>query len=256
MDYKKQYLLERLKVKLQFAYEEYGEENILGIFLYGSQNYNCETDTSDIDAKVIYIPCLMEAILNKSRFVKNHIFENGEHLEIIDIREMVENYKKQNINFIETLFTEYYILNPAYAQEFEIYFKQYRDRIARYDEYKCIQSYCGQAIHTLSQAMDLDKKSNKKYANSLRIKNFLERFIFNKEDFADCLTPSNLDEVMKYKTNQKNVNLRQILELKYYFEEKQDLPREQFLPLDEITALRMENAAYRIIKDREAWECQ
>ena len=96
MNYKKQYLLERLKTKLQFAYDNYGKENILGIFLYGSQNYNCETETSDVDAKVIYVPCLMEAIINKSRLVKTHIFENGEHLEIIDIRELVENYKKQN----------------------------------------------------------------------------------------------------------------------------------------------------------------
>lgn len=253
MNYKKQYLLERLKTKLQFAYDNYGKENILGIFLYGSQNYNCETETSDVDAKVIYVPCLMEAIINKSRLVKTHIFENGEHLEIIDIRELVENYKKQNINFIETLFTEYYILNPIYAQVFEAYFtKDFRKNIARYDEYKCLQSYCGQAIHTLSQAMNLDDKSNKKYANSLRIKNFLERFIFNKEDFKNCLVPSNLDEVMKYKTNQEKVNVGQILELKHYFEKQQKLPKEQF-SYNGFTALNLDNAAYKIIKFREKW---
>ncbi len=43
--------------------------------------------------------------------VKTLVLENNEHIDVKDIRVMFETYKKQNVNFIETLFTEFKIVN-------------------------------------------------------------------------------------------------------------------------------------------------
>ena len=43
-----------------------------------------------------------------------HIMENNEHVDIKDIREMFDCFKKQNSNFLEILFTDYMIINDKY----------------------------------------------------------------------------------------------------------------------------------------------
>ena len=88
---------------------EYGipENQILGIFLYGSQNYNCATVNSDVDSKAIIIPTYYDLCCG-SPVIKELHLDNGEHCEIKDIREMVKMWRKQNINFLEIFYTKYY----------------------------------------------------------------------------------------------------------------------------------------------------
>ena len=59
----------------------YKEEQLLGIFLYGSQNYGCETEESDIDTKAIYIPTFEELCFDNP-VSKEIQLKNGEHCEI------------------------------------------------------------------------------------------------------------------------------------------------------------------------------
>ena len=89
----------------------YKEEQLLGIFLYGSQNYGCETEESDVDTKAIYIPTFEELCFDDP-VSKEIQLKNDEHCEIKDIREMVKNFQKQNINFLEILFTDKCINRP------------------------------------------------------------------------------------------------------------------------------------------------
>ena len=91
--------------------KKYKIQNIVGIFAYGSQNYNAHTADSDWDTKVIYVPSFNELVLS-SPVNETLEFPNGEHCEIKDIREMVKNFKKQNINFTEILFTKFNWINP------------------------------------------------------------------------------------------------------------------------------------------------
>ena len=50
---------EKIETHRQFLYNEgISMENLLGIFLYGSQNYKCELENSDVDTKAIYVPNL------------------------------------------------------------------------------------------------------------------------------------------------------------------------------------------------------
>jgi predicted nucleotidyltransferase len=119
----KEKTIERLKEHMQEVINRgYDEERVLGIFLYGSQNYGFATEKSDVDSRVIIFPTFEEFCLQKDWVSKTIELENGEHIDIKDIRLFRENLLKQNINFMENLFTEYYIINPRYEELFNIWF--------------------------------------------------------------------------------------------------------------------------------------
>lgn len=176
----------RVKEHYDFVLQHYKESQILGVFLYGSQNYNLHTEESDVDTKAIYIPTLEELAFEKP-ISKELVLPNGEHCEVKDIREMIKNFKKQNINFIELLFTDYCIINEKYAKLWHEYFIVPREAIARYNPHQAVQSMSHQALHTLRQAAN-GTDTAKKIANSLRLVYFLERYLRG-DDYISCLVP-------------------------------------------------------------------
>ena len=171
------------------------EENIVGIFTYGSQNYGVATETSDWDTKAIIVPSYEELVLRPPVSREIHL-ENGEHCEVKDIREIVNMFKKQNINFLEILYTEYKWLNPIYKRQWEIYFEENREIIIHYDTNKTVKSICGQAIHTLKQ----NPTDGKKVANGLRLLRFLENFLAG-VNYSDCI-------VLPEEERQRIINLK------------------------------------------------
>lgn len=136
---------------------------IFGIFLYGSQNYNLATPESDIDTKMIVIPSFDDLVMKKpiSKTVK---FPWGE-CDIKDVREMVKSYKKQNVNFIETLFTDFYYINPAYQTMYDKLVIK-REEIAHYDEHKALDCFNGLMMRSkkkLTTPTDKTKEDIEKY---------------------------------------------------------------------------------------------
>lgn len=179
------------------------EKHILGIFLYGSQNYQCDLEDSDIDTKAIYIPSKEEAIFDRIR-IKEYKLPNGEHCELMDIRHFVDNLKKQNINFVEILYTDYYWFNPAYNTIWIDRFFKYRDLISHYDMKRCVSSICGQAKHTLFQ----NPYNGKKVGNGLRLMYFLEHYSGN-IPYKKCLIPNEATRnIIKHMKNQKMLDSR------------------------------------------------
>lgn len=77
----------------------------VGLFLQGSQNYNLDYEGSDIDTKAIMLPSFSDFVLNAKPLSTTHIMENNEHVDFKDIRLMFDCIKKQNVNFVEILFT-------------------------------------------------------------------------------------------------------------------------------------------------------
>lgn len=159
----------------------YENKDILGIFAYGSQNYGVATENSDWDTKAIIVPPYEELVLRPPVSREIHL-ANGEHCEIKDIREIVKMFKKQNINFIEILYTEYKWVNLGFYELWEEYFVKERERIAHYNINKTVQSICGQAIHTLKQ----NPGNGKKVANGYRLLRFLEEYLAG-ANYKDCI---------------------------------------------------------------------
>lgn len=82
----------------------------VGIFLQGSQNYKIDDADSDVDTKCIVLPTFEDFVSNRKPVSTTHEMEdNKEHVDLKDIRLMFDCYRKQNINFVETLFTPYFI---------------------------------------------------------------------------------------------------------------------------------------------------
>lgn len=92
--------------------------------LYGSQNYGLDTPDSDVDAYSITVPSRHELIFGypsgedpaKSTPSSSYCYDTGK-VTVKDVRQMMDAYVKQSINFCETLFTPYIIINPRYEAE-------------------------------------------------------------------------------------------------------------------------------------------
>lgn len=189
-------LWEKLESHKRKVVEEYGEENVLGVFLYGSQNYNLDTPESDVDTKAIIIPTFQD--LCHSTPVSREIhFDNEEHCEVKDIREIVKMFKKQNINFLEILYTKYCWVNPKYEALWHEYFICHRGAIVHHDPKKALTSICGQALHTIKQ----NPSDGKKIANTLRLIHFLEKYLAG-DSYGNCivLSQTKREQLLKFKT--------------------------------------------------------
>ena len=90
---------------------------IVGVFLQGSQNYELEYEGSDIDCKAVVLPKFNDFVLNNKMISTTHVLENNEHIDLKDIRLMFDCFKKQNINFVEILFTKYKIINYRFKKQ-------------------------------------------------------------------------------------------------------------------------------------------
>jgi len=183
---------EKIKQRLQehwnYAVSQgIAEDQILGIFLVGSQNYNFASADSDVDSKIIYLPTFEEMCLNQEWKSKELHYEK-EHIDVKDIREMRNMFMKQNINFLEVLYTEYFILNPKYSKLWNFYFISNRDCIAHYDRAKTVKSIGGQVLHTLKQ----DPTDNKKLYNAGRLFYFLEKYT-REVPYEDCIKIKDTD---------------------------------------------------------------
>ena len=173
----------------------------VGIFLQGSQNYNLDYEGSDIDTKAILLPSFSDFVLCSKPISTTHIMENDEHVDFKDIRLMFECIKKQNVNFVEILFTRYHIINPKYADLFQPVLDA-REEIARYNNYAGVNCIMGMAYekqkameHPYPATIDKIKVYGydpKQLHHALRLREFMTRYMAG-ENYADCLVSKQRD---------------------------------------------------------------
>ena len=65
MKQNKKQILARLQKHLEFSEQYFNKDRILGIFLYGSQNYNLVTDKSDVDSILVILPSFEDLLFKK-----------------------------------------------------------------------------------------------------------------------------------------------------------------------------------------------
>lgn len=164
------------------AIEYYGAGAVLGVFHYGSFNYNTNTPDSDVDTKCILVPNLYSLAIKP--YEVKHLHIDDEVCECMTIMHMVANWKKQNINFVEIMFTDYCIINPLYRELWEELFPLAdREKVAHYDLRQAIHSMVHQAIHTLKQ----DPNDPKKIMNGARILMTLDRLTKTERTYRGCI---------------------------------------------------------------------
>lgn len=195
------------------------EEQLLVVALYGSQNYGLATENSDVDTKAIYIPTLEELCSAPKPLVKELSLPNNEKCVLMDIRHFAENLKKQNLNYMEVLFTDYYLVNKDLKFAWA-YLRDIREQVAFYDPNKAVLSMAHQAKHTLYQ----DPFNKSKYARSLFLSKFLYTYMeaveWNDElTYMDALhqPPHIIEEILNFKTGKVEYTYEDTYNLRKHF---------------------------------------
>lgn len=183
----------------------------VGVFLYGSDNYGMSTSTSDIDTKAIVLPRFDDIVDSKDWVSKDYSRESdGGKMDVKDIRLMFDSYKKQNINFLETLFTKYRYVNRDYISIWEGMIEKNREKIARYNPRKSVLSMYGN-MKTKYKSMlhraphneeDIDKYGYglKDFHHIARLYDFINRYIDGTESYESILIPKHKELLISYKT--------------------------------------------------------
>ena len=155
----------------------YNSDNIVGIFLYGSQNYGTDIETSDVDTKCLVVPTFEDIISNEVNSNKTIDFGKSGVCTVIDVREYIKEVKKQNINFLEIMFTNYYIVNTKYRPFWNQLLSE-KEKLVKYDAMRHFISVSNQAKHTLKQMSNVVTmpEKNKKVYNAYRLSLFLKAY--------------------------------------------------------------------------------
>ena len=214
---------EWIMARLTEHYEEsktlIDESRIIGLFCQGSQNYGLDYEGSDIDTKLIVVPTFEDIAFNKKPISTTHVRQNNEHIDLKDVRLYIETFRKQNLNFLEILFTRYKIVNPQYA-EFWQKLIDAREAIAHYDIHRSIKSMKGIALekyhameHKYPSKIEIIEKygyDSKQLHHLMRVKNYLMRYIAG-ESYEACLIPDEetAEKLRKVKEDNGYLSLEQ-----------------------------------------------
>lgn len=175
------------------------------ICLQGSQNYGIADEESDIDSKLLLVPSLQEVALNKKPASHTYIMDNDEHCDAKDVREYFKIFRKSNINFVEILFTDYWIANEKYL-DLWLELRERAEELARYNPYaavSCMKGMAAEKLHALCHEYPSRMHVIEKYgydakqlSHLVRIRYFLDAYIAG-EPYADCIYPK--DEEIRYR---------------------------------------------------------
>lgn len=189
------WIINKMQEHFNEALQYFPEEQIVGLFYQGSGNYGLDTVNSDVDTKLVILPTLEDIALNKKAISITHVRENTEHIDFKDARLMLQTFKKQNVNFLEVLFTPYKIIQPDYADIWNL-LTYNAEKIARYNPLQCIKSMRGIALekyYTMEHKSPSKIETINKYGydpkllyHLVRIEEFLAKYIADKP-FKNCL---------------------------------------------------------------------
>lgn len=111
-------LFQQMNKDLNIVKEKYPDKTIFGVFLFNDLK----------ETEIIIVPsfeafCLAEPLISEQIKIKDHI------VKILDIRYVYKATEQGYPEVIESLYTDYYIINPQYTHIFQNLFRCHRDEI-------------------------------------------------------------------------------------------------------------------------------
>lgn len=202
------YIFKRIKEHYDEIKDKY---EVVGIFLQGSQNYGLDIYDdeykSDIDTKAIVLPSFKDIVYGNAPVSTTLVRDNNEHIDVKDVRVMLDTFKKQNINFLEILFTKFKIINPKYKDLIQPLF-DYNERIARLDINKGLNCQSGMSQqklvalkHPYPTIIDKIEKYGydpKQLHHIVRMFDFINKFVKGKP-YSECLIADDKEYLISIK---------------------------------------------------------
>lgn len=183
----------KLNETWEFCKHQYGSDRCIALTLHGSQNYELDLPTSDVDAKLFITPTWDEVVFSKQPISKTIDGPYGD-VNVTDIRMFIGNcLKKQNFNFLECLFTPYSCVNPAYADLWNELI-DIREKVAHMYPSSAVRTMMGQVENQYGRWGRFDKC--KTLYHMMRIVSAIRTYL-NKQPFADTLIPENKEAIMQ-----------------------------------------------------------
>lgn len=192
------YIINNLKEKAEIVKNK--GYNLFALFLQGSQNYELDIYSdeykSDVDAKAIIIPSFDDIVLNRKPISTTLVLENNEHIELKDIRIMKDMWIKQNISYIELLYTKYIIYDDNKWGTMLYTLLNMRDKISNIDKnqfLKCIKGMSMEKLKALEHPYPTIKDKIDKYGydpkqlhHIIRLAEFVNKYLEEGVDLANC----------------------------------------------------------------------
>lgn len=212
--------MDQVREHLEEATKRHDMKNIVVCALQGSQNYGLDYEGSDIDTKLILTPSLRDICLNKKPISTTYIRANEEHTDDKDVRLYMETFRKQNLNFLEILFTKYQIINRMYEDQWYRLIDS-RESVARMNPYRAVKSMKGIAMekfhameHPYPSKLALIQEKGydgKQVHHLLRVEDYLRRYIAG-ESYENCLRPSPelVDTLLAYKRQEVPLDIARV----------------------------------------------
>lgn len=216
------------RVKEHYDYLQQKGYEIVFLALQGSQNYGLdvydENYMSDVDTKAVVLPSFEDFVYNRQPVSTTIVLENNEHIDVKDIRVMFDTYKKQNVNFIETLFTKFKIINSKYMDLVEPLFEN-REEIAHININQALRCMAGMSMeklkameHPYPTIIDKIKKygyDGKQLHHIIRMNDFIQAYV-NGRTYEECLTTyENKNLLMDAKLNEFSLEIARIIAEEY-----------------------------------------
>jgi hypothetical protein len=160
---------------------------------------------------------------------------------------MCANWKKQNPNFLEIMFTEFFIVNPAYSREWHDFCFEWREKIARYDIRQGVMSVTHQALHTIRQ----NPMDGKKIGNGYRLMHLLHSYERG-NSYNSCLIPLEDEraQIKRLKAGEEEVLPHYAETLIQYFESMIEKYDEKEMLKDKTVEWALENFILLMLQDR------
>lgn len=208
------------------------EHNVMAIMCCGSQNYGLDIDSSDFDTKAIVLPSFTDLVRGE-KISTTVTFDCG-LCDVKDVRLYIENLKKQNVNYVETLYTNHIIISKKYKAYFAQLLEK-KDAISVYDKERSLKAMCGMLVQSeekLKKSCDAGDmmSANKCYVNVFKCALMADKYIKGNsyEEVLDCSKIRALRD--------KNIPAAQMLSHASHLREKTEKAIEEWIVSDALIA--------------------
>lgn len=133
---------------------------VFGVFLKGSQNYNLDTEESDIDAVALLIPT-KDMLISNLKLNPRSITSQYGIISVMDIRDFGKGLLNGNPQMLEILNTNFYIIENNSHHIKWVNLKLFSSDFEYIDPRRTLESLQGQAKSYYSQfkkSKEIDKK--------------------------------------------------------------------------------------------------
>ena len=187
--------------------------DVAALMLQGSQNYGLAEYSveymSDIDSKAIVVPSFRDFLNNTPPVSTTIKLENGEQIDVKDIRIMFEMFEKQNLSYLELLFTKWKIVNWKYKKALKPLWEE-RNAIAAINRKKLANAIAGMVMEkrkalchpypSLVEKIEKYGYDGKQLSHAVRLYYLMENWRYGLP-LGECFKPNKIQKtiLMNYK---------------------------------------------------------